>query len=201
MPLGGSRRSLLSHLRGLFITRPREARTARPDFWGSPWWWNGRPAALRSDSTRGESRGGGQGGVSIPIRLTVNSQTAPWHRILQNLAASHFSPTPPGGEDHQFSSGNTSMVSLEAKARQLQPFHLLQLHFNGIYDHSISSFIRDHNVAMTDTSSRIFLLEWNSELNFFFAHLTHYWQDQSVSSEGKETVATALLQFCASAET
>lgn len=95
MPLGGSRRSLLSHLRGLFITRPREARTARPDFWGSPWWWNGRPAALRSDSTRGESR---WGGASIPIRLTVDSQTAPWHRILQNLAAAHFSPTPLGGE-------------------------------------------------------------------------------------------------------
>lgn len=198
MPLGGSRRSLLSHLRGLFITRPREARTARPGFWGSPWWWKGRRAALRSDSTRGESRGGG--GLS-PSDLLSTLKRLPgiaFYRIWRLLI---LAPPPPGGRRPSISSGNTSMVSLEAKARQLRPFHLLQLHFNGIYDHSISSFIRDHNVAMTDTSSRTFLLEWNSELIFFFSHLIHYWQDQSLSSEGKETVATALLQFCASAET
>lgn len=38
----------------------------------------------------------GEAGVdrgSIPIKLTVDSQTAPRHHVVQNLAASHFSST------------------------------------------------------------------------------------------------------------
>lgn len=201
MPLGGSRRSLLSHLRGLFITRPREARTARPGFWGSPWWWKGRRAALRSDSTRGESRGRGCGGGTIPIRLTVDSQTAPWHRILQNLAAPHFSPTPPGGEDHQFQVEIPPWFHSKQRPDSCSRF----IYFNCIL---MAFMITPSAVSYETITSRWPILQVvHSSLSetpswiFFFSHLIHYWQDQSVSSEGKETVATALLQFCASAET
>lgn len=109
----------------------------------------------------------------------------PCHHVVQNLPAS----PPPWRKRPSILSGNTSMVSLEAKARQLQPFHLLQLHFNDIHDHSITSRTAFHNETVT-----LWWLVLHSyipprmKLPAISSHLPWCWQDQSVSSEERRDI-------------
>lgn len=135
---GGSRSSLLSHSRVLFITKSREARTASESPQG---------AALRSNSTWGKQR---WRAGSIPIKPTVHSQTA---HVIKNLAATHFRSTSLGGKDHQLSSGKNQWFQSKQRPDSCSRF----IFFNCILMTSIITssavaklFIWDRNLVMTD---------------------------------------------------